>query len=204
MATTPRNITAAGRLSYPNLFQPRKVTEESDKQQYSATLLIPKTDTATIQAVQAAIQAAVKQGMEEGKFKQAIDPAHTKYPPLRDGDAPNANGEPRSPEFAGHWFISAKAPESRKPFVVDGNLNIVIDPTEVYAGCYVNMAVQFYAYSHATGGKGISASLVGVQKVRDGEPLGGGVVDASDVFSTIGGATPPASQQGSVTPNLGF
>lgn len=201
MATTNRNVTAYGRLSYPNLFQPRKVTEESDKEQFSATLLIPKTDTATIQAIQAAIQAAVEDGVNSGKFKVAIDPTQTAYPPLRDGDGTNRNGEPRGAEFADHWFIAAKAPSSRKPFVVDGQLQPVIDPAEIYAGCYVNMAIQFFPYEHKTGGKGISASLVGVQKVKDGEPLGGGIADASEVFSALGGSQ---AAQPAVSPNLGF
>lgn len=208
MATTNRDVTVFGRLSYPNLFEARAMNEDSDKKHYSATLLIPKTDTTSIAAVQAAINAAVQQGVSDGKFKQPIDPAQTKYPPLRDGDSMNSNGEPRGPEFAGHWFIAAKSPETRKPFVVNGNVQPIIDASEIYAGCYVNVALQFYAYSHATGGKGISASLVGVQKAKDGEPLGGAPVDAADVFSKIAGAAPATGgfgqQAAPATGGLGF
>ena len=67
----------------------------------------------------------------------------------------------------------------------------------MYAGCYVNAALQFFPYSHATGGKGISVSLQGIQKARDGEPLGGGIVEASDVFSALPGA-------GAAQPTGGF
>ena len=197
MAISDRNVTVYGRLSYPDLFIPRAVAEDSDVKKYGATILIPKTDTDTIQRVQAAVQAAVTHGVDTGKFKQPIDPNHTKYPPLRDGDAPNANGEPRGPEFAGHWFIAAKASESKPPMVVDGQRQPIIDQTEVYAGCYVNVAVEFFPYSHNTGGKGISCSLIGVQKAKDGEPLGCGKVEVDDVFGIVPNTeTPPAAPTG--------
>ena len=196
MSKTARDIVIPGRLSYPALFQPRQVAQDSDKKNYQATLLIPKSDANTVAIIQAAIQAAVDQGVADGKFKQPIDPNQTKYPPLRDGDTMNSNGEPRGAEFAGHWFISSKAPENRKPFVVDGNVQPIIQESDVYAGCYVNAALQFFPYSHATGGKGISVSLQGIQKARDGEPLGGGIVEASDVFSALPGAQAAPAQTG--------
>lgn len=206
MALTNRDVTAYGRLSYAHLFTPHAPNEQAAPK-YSATLLIPKSDTATLQRIQAAIQAAVQDGVDRKVFKQAIDPAHTKYPPLRDGDLPNDSGEPRGPEFAGHYFIAAKAPVKRKPFVVDGNVQPIIDETEIYSGAYVNMAVQFFAYENS-GNKGVSASLVGVQKVKDGERLGGPLTEAEDVFSALGNGgaapAPQSAQQGSITPNLGF
>ena len=195
MAQSNRDVTVAGRLSFPNLFVPRKADDNAEPK-YSATLLIPKTDTATVQRVQAAIDAAVQDGIDRGVFKAPIDPSSTTYPPLRDGDTPNKNGEPRGEEFAGHWFIAAKASTKRKPFVVDQQLQPVINEEDIYAGCYVNIAVQFYAYDSKAGGKGISASLVGVQFVKDGERLGGPALEAEDVFGVIGG--------GAQTNELGF
>lgn len=196
MAKTNRDVVAYGRLSFAHLFTPRRAEETADPK-YSATLLIPKSDTATIQRVQAAIQAAVKDGVERGYFAKPIDPMATKYPPLRDGDTPNSNGEQRGPEFAGHWFIPAKASTSRKPFVVDQQVQPIIEEEEIYSGCFVNMAIQFFAYK-GTSNKGISASLTGVQKVKDGERLGAAPVEATDVFSAIAGgqpAQPPAWAQ---------
>lgn len=203
MAKTNRDVVAYGRLSYPHLFTPRKANETAAPK-YSATLLIPKTDTTTIQLVQAAIQAAVQDGVDRRVFKQPIDPAQTAYPPLRDGDTLTRNGEPRGPEFAGHWFIAAKASTSRKPSVVDQSVQPIIQEEEIYPGCYVNMAIQFYALE-SSGNKGIFASLTGVQKVKDGERLDAAPVDATDVFSAIAGNQPaqqPAQQP--VNPNLGF
>ena len=190
MATiSNRAVKAQGRLSSPNLFTPRAINDQGDPK-YSATLLIPKSDTATIERVQAAIDAAVKDGIERRIFKGAVDPSRSKYPPLRDGDSPKDDGTPRGDEFAGHWFISAKAPGNKpRPSVVDANVQPVMDEAEIYAGCYVNMFVEFYAYENS-GNKGIAASLRGTQFVRDGERLGGEPLEAEDMFSAIaGGAT---------------
>lgn len=198
MAKTNRDVTVSGRLSYEHLFTLHAVNENADPK-YSMTLLIPKTDTKTIERLNAAINNAVQDGVERHVFKQPIDPTQTKYPPLRDGDKPNDSGEPRGPEFQGHWFIAAKSSTKRKPFVVDANLQPIIDESEIYSGCYINAAVQFFAYENS-GNKGISASLVGVQKVKDGERLGGQPLEAEDVFSAIGGQSTPNAPSA----NLGF
>lgn len=199
MATSNRDVTVHGRLSFAHLFTPQAPNEQAEPK-YSATILIPKTDTDTIQRIQAAIQAAVQDGVERRVFKQPIDPTMTKYPPLRDGDSMTDSGEPRGPEFAGHYFIAAKAPAKRRPFVVDGQLQPIIDENEIYSGAYCNFAIQFYAYENS-GNKGISASLVGVQKVKDGERLGGPALEATDVFSALGGQ--PAAPA-TTTGGLGF
>lgn len=193
MATiSNRAVKAKGRLSYPNLFTPRAINDQGDPK-YSATLLIPKSDTDTVARVQAAIDAAVQDGVDRRIFKGAVDPSRSKYPPLRDGDSPKDDGTPRGDEFAGHWFISAKAPGNKpRPSVVDANVQPVMDESEIYAGCYVNMFVEFYAYENS-GNKGIAASLRGVQFVEDGERLGGEPLEAEDMFSALPGGTAASS-----------
>lgn len=188
MALTPRDVTAFGRLCYAHLFTPHAPNDQSEAK-YSVNILIPKSDTQTVARVQAAIKAAVQDAVERGTFKQAVDPQAMKYPPLRDGDSLTDGGEPRGPEFAGHWFIVAKSSAKRKPFIVDGQMNPIIDEGEVYSGCFANVAVQFFGYANS-GNRGISASLTGVQKVKDGERLGGPAVEASDVFSMLSPAAP--------------
>lgn len=189
MATiSNRAVKAQGRLSYPDLFTPRKASDDA-KPKYGATLLIPKSDTATIQRVQAAIDAAVQDGVDRRIFKGPIDPSATKYPPLRDGDKPNDSGEARGDEFTEHWFISAKAPGDKpRPAVVDANVQPIMSEAEIYPGCYVNMFIEFYPYE-TRGNKGIAASLRGVQFVRDGERLGGEQLEAEDMFSAVGDGT---------------
>lgn len=197
MALTNRHATFPARLSYNDLFTPRAQAEGADPK-YQAVLLVPKGDTKTIEALNSAIEEAVKDGVSRGKIKAPIDPAQTMYPPLRDGDRPKNDGESRGEAFANHYFVSAKAPAERKPFVVDQGTQPIIDAEEVYSGMYVNACVEFWLYSN-NGNTGIAATIVGIQKVKDGERLGSAPVTADDVFSALGGGGGAAA-----APNLGF
>lgn len=47
-----------------------------------------------------------------------------------------------------------------------------MDQDEVYSGCYARVSINFYAFN-TNGNKGIACGLNNLQKVRDGEPLGG-------------------------------
>lgn len=194
MAITNRDVTFPARLSFNDLFTPR-AAQEGGTPKYQAVLLIPKNDEKTIAAVNTAIDAAVQDAVARGTIKQAIDPTMTQYPPLRDGDRPKNDGTSRGDAYTDHWFISAKASESRKPFVVDGNVHPILDQSEVYSGMYVNASVQFYVYSNS-GNVGVAASLNGIQKVKDGERLGAEPTTAEDVFSALGGQAAPSAGLG--------
>ena len=52
-----------------------------------------------------------------------------------------------------------------------------------YSGCYGNITVTFFGYN-SNGNRGIAAGLGNIQKVKDGEPLGGRA-RASDEFSAL-------------------
>jgi hypothetical protein len=53
-------------------------------------------------------------------------------------------------------------------------MNPIINQAEVYSGMYGRVNINFFAYSNS-GNKGIGAGLGPVQKLRDGEALGGRV-----------------------------
>ena len=59
-----------------------------------------------------------------------------------------------------------------RPGIVDEDLNAVLDPTQVYSGCYARVSINAFPYSNS-GNKGISFGLNNVQFLQDGEPLGG-------------------------------
>ena len=190
--------TGKVRLSYCNIFQPRE--DMSGKKKYSVTLLIPKTDTATLQKINDAIQAATQKGMG-GAWGGAMPP---QLPiPLHDGDGVKENGEAYGDECKGHWVITASANENHPPEVVDQNLNKILDQTAVYSGCYAHVYINFYPYGGGTTGfrKGIGCGLGPIQKVADGEALGGSAPSASSVFGKVAGtevnngANPFAQQQ---------
>ena len=72
--------------------------------------------------------------------------------------------------YSNSYFINANS--KVKPGIVDKVLQAIMDPTELYSGCYGRASIVFYAYN-ANGNKGIAAGLQNLQKLEDGEPLGG-------------------------------
>lgn len=166
-------IIKNARLSYPALFTP-KAAPGSTQEKYSASLIIPKSDTETLNKIEAAIDAAKKQGQAE-KFGGKL-PANLKTP-LRDGDAER----PDDAAYKNAYFLNASS--NNKPQVVDRSVKDITDATEVYAGCYVNVSVNFYPFN-TSGNKGIAAGLGNVQKFKDGDALAGGA-KAEDEFEVI-------------------
>ena len=61
----------------------------------------------------------------------------------------------------------------------DGDLE---RPDDVYSGVYGRASITFYAFN-SSGNKGIACGLNNLQKIRDGEPLGGKASAESD-FNT--------------------
>lgn len=172
-----RVITGKVRLSYCNILKPRPARNPGEDEKYSVTLLIPKSDTATKQRIDAAIQAAIQEGAQ-GKWNGA-SPAQPPTP-LHDGDGLRQSGDAYPAECKGHWVLTASS--LQKPDIVDLSLQPIINPTEIYSGMYAHVSVQFFAYN-SNGKKGIGAGLGNVQKVCDGEPLAGGASAADDFGS---------------------
>jgi len=163
-------ITGKCRLSFEHVWKPSKMDEDSQAK-YSASIIIPKTDKATLDKIRAAQEAAIKAGITskwEGK-----KPAKLKLP-LRDGD----EDRPDDPNYAGCYFLNATS--SLKPGIVDMARQEITDESLVYSGCYCRFALNFYPFS-VRGNKGVAAGLNCIQKVRDGEHLGGGM-NAKDAF----------------------
>ena len=153
-------VTGKVSFSSPNVIEPQSVNGSVPK--YSVSLLIPKCDKKTLDKINQAIQVANKEGVSKlgGKI-----PAHLKTP-LRDGDLDRPDDE----AYANSYFINANS--KVKPGIVDKDLQAIMDPTELYSGCYGRASIVFYAYN-ANGNKGIAAGLQNLQKLEDGEPLGG-------------------------------
>lgn len=164
-------VTGEARLSYVNIFTPRTSQNGGDPK-YSITVLIPKTDIATKQAIDNAIQQAMQEAINNG-IQLPPSPAI----PIHDGDGIRQNGEEYGTECKGHWVFTASS--KNKPEVVDTNVQPILSPTAVYSGCYGRVSVRFYPYN-SNGRKGIGCGLGNVQKLRDGEPLGGGTTAKQD------------------------
>lgn len=163
------------RWSYVNAWEPKSINGGAPK--YSVSLIISKSDTKTIEKIQAAIQAAYEEG--QGKLKgngKSVPALSVLKTPLRDGDAERPDDE----AYADSYFVNANS--GTAPGIVDADRNPIIDRSEVYSGVYGRASINFYAFN-SNGNKGIACGLNSLQKIRDGEPLGG-KSRAEDDFAT--------------------
>ena len=153
-------VTGKVRLSYEHIWEPASINGSDEK--YSVSLIIPKSDTKTVKAIQDAIEQAKQDG--KAKFGGRI-PANLKLP-LRDGDIERPDDE----AYQDSYFINCNSKD--KPQIVDKNVQPILDRNEVYSGCYARVSISLYPFN-TNGDKGIACGLGNIQKIADGEPLGG-------------------------------
>lgn len=163
-------ITGKVRFCYVNVFEPTAMNE-GDTPKYNICVLIPKSDTATIDKINKAVEAAKEAGKAKLADKNGRIPANLKLP-MRDGDVER----PDDPAFEGHYFINANS--MRQPSIVDRALNPIMTRDEFYSGCYGRASINFYAFNVSS--KGIAAGLNNLQKLEDGEMLAGGSTAEED------------------------
>ena len=163
------------RWSYANVWEAKSIN--GGKPKFSVSLIIPKDDTATVNKIKAAIQSAYEEGQSKlkgsGKTVPALSVLKT---PLRDGDLERPDDE----AYANSYFVNANSASA--PGIVDADRQPIIDRSEVYSGVYGRASINFYAFN-SNGNKGIACGLNNLQKIKDGEPLGG-KSRAEDDFAT--------------------
>jgi len=165
-------VTGVVRLSYANVWEPKSINGGTEK--FSVSAIIPKSDTKTINAINEAVDAAIEEG--RGKFGGKIPNRAALKLPLRDGDVDRPDDE----AYKNSYFVNANS--NSAPEIVDKALNPIMSRSEVYSGVYARVSVNFYAFN-SNGNRGIACGLGNIQKVRDGEPLGG-KTSAADDFSS--------------------
>lgn len=181
MDITIKNV----RFSYCNLFQPQTRPGQAVAK-FGVTNLVPKDNA----AAKAIIDQAVAQAIEKGISTcwNGVRPPKIEIC-VHDGDGPRpSDGQPFGEECKGCWVFTATSKD--KPIVVDAQVQDIIDPTQVYSGTWGNVSVSFYPYNN-NGRKGIGCGLNGVQKVRDGDPLGHRVT-AQEAFQPVAQTPAPA------------
>lgn len=165
-------VTGTVRLSYANLWEPKSIN--GGKEKYSVSVIIPKSDQRTIERIERAVDAAIEEGI--GKFGGKKPNKKTIKLPLRDGDV-----EKDDEAYKDAYFINANSMTA--PQIVDANVEPILDRSEIYSGVYARVSLNFYAFN-VNGNKGVACGLGNVQKVRDGEPLGGRT-NASEEFEVL-------------------
>lgn len=165
-------------------------TKPSDKRRWSATGLVPYTDKVVLKLIDDAIIATAKAKWEkkwEAIYENII--ADPKACFKTDGKRKDYDG------YAGHWAITAHRPEDKgRPLVMDTDKSPIYKPTNelyegkagrIYSGCYVNLQIEIWAQQNSEGGKGIRATLQGIQRFKDGDAFGGGSAPDADAFEEI-------------------
>jgi hypothetical protein len=169
MAKAIKVVTGKVRFSYAHVFTPQ-ASQEGGQPKYSVSIIIPKSDKETVEK----INKAIEQAKEENKAVWGGTVPKGLKGGLRDGDE-----EKDDPAYANSYFINANS--SQKPGVVDADLNAILDASEFYSGCFGRASISFFAYN-SNGSKGVGCGLNNVQKLEDGEKLGG-ASSASDDFA---------------------
>ena len=163
--TSIKVVTGLVRFANVHLYKPMSCVQGASPK-YSVTLIIPKSDTKTIES----INSAFAQVLELNNSKLTNKP---KIPyGLKDGDV-----ERGDPLYSDAYFINTST--SEKPGIVDVDLNPLIEPNDVYDGCYGRVSITFFAYS-VNGKGGIGLGLNNVQKLKDGEPNQKPISDFAD------------------------
>ena len=155
-------ITPPGIASYAFVWKPQPSMNPGQEPKYSITLLVDKkADLKELK--RACLQVA------RDKFGEQTDAMIKKGKinmPFRDGDEERADDD----LYAGKIFFSAKS--SNPPKVVDRRVVPIDDETDFYSGCICRLSVNPFTYD-VNGNKGVAFGLQNVQKLKDGERIGG-------------------------------
>ncbi|ELX8378381.1 DUF2815 family protein [Providencia vermicola] len=165
------------RLAFPDLFEATQVNGQGDYK-FRGTFLIPKNRTDLIEAIESAIKqaATAKWGAKASAILKSIR-GNSKRFNFRDGDE-----KIEYDGYADHMYISAS--NKVRPLVIDRDRTpLTTQDHRPYSGCYVNATITIFAYDNQ--GKGISASLGGVQFFRDGDAFAGARVASEDDFDDL-------------------
>lgn len=154
MTEKTRVVTPEATLAFYNVFEP------NEDGKYTVCLLIPKSTNI------ASLKKLMKETADE-KFPKGL-PKGLKLA-IKDGDKEPEDGE--NPEFfEGNWVINASSKYA--PTVINPRKQEIMDIKELYMGCKVRALVTAYNWEFKKK-EGVSFNIDALQKIGDGERLGG-------------------------------
>jgi hypothetical protein len=167
------------RLSWSSgLFKARAVTP-GGKPTYSGTLILHKVDNLDDLRKLAAM---VKETVTAQWGDKGMDRFNKKLikNPILDGAGriSKKSGDLHAGFSPDVFFIRPNSGADFPPLVI-GPTGAVIDEKGAYSGCYVKAVLNAYAWNNPQQGDGVSFGLRMVQKLQEGERLGGGEFDAN-------------------------
>lgn len=177
-------VTPVGRVMFESAWEPRPKNPEDPTSalQYGVMLAFPAgADLSLLQQIVTAA-AVGKWGADTSKW-----PANLRSPLRDQGEkADKYQGMVPGAKFIN---VTSKFP----PGIVDQYNRKIIAHEQFYSGCYACVAINAWPYDKS-GNRGVALSLQNIQKVRDGERLGGSVPADVQFKAAVApaGATPPA------------
>lgn len=166
------------RVSFPSVFEKSGPPGTApDKLKYSVVMLFDTREIAKDPKQKALWEAMLKAAKDCAREKWADKIPAGLMSPFRDGK------EKEQYEGYGEGVMFCTAKSERRPGVVDQQVQRIIDPEDFYPGCYAHADINPYAWSYM-GKNGVAFGLQNIQKVKDGEPIGGGA-SAESSFDAI-------------------
>jgi hypothetical protein len=163
------------RLSFPALFK-AEAFKPGDPLKYKATFLVPKDSPLVEKIEKAAIEALNTKFPGKGELVRKQIAGNNNKCCIQDGDLTEYDGYP--------GCIAISAESTARPLVINTDKSPLVEQDgKPYAGCYVNASIEFFGYDQQ--GKGLSASLRGVQFLCDGDSFAGGGPASEDEFDDI-------------------
>jgi len=179
--------TPIGRASYPAIFEPKlKFQTKTGEKEYTIDVLFKKGED--LSQFNKSVNTALEEVFGADKKKW---PTNISYPlKLQDELIEKAQDKGQAHDHYEKGAYYAKFKTNAKngaPVIVDHpDCNAIIDPTEIYGGCFVRVSGQIKV-NVIPGTKTVYCTpyLGGVQKVKDGDSFGGGKFDAESAFEPV-------------------
>lgn len=171
-----RVMTPTFRASYVHLAKPQSI-KPNDKPKYSLEMRFEKSIDLKDLAKAIHFAKIAKWGPKENWPKKIESP-------VSDGDSEKYEDKEG---YEGHFIVKASTGEDQKPEVFGEDGNPMMNIQDFYSGCYGRAYLYAFAWEYM-GKNGVSFILNAVQKVEDGERLGGRV-SAKSMFGPVAGAS---------------
>jgi Protein of unknown function (DUF2815) len=187
-------LTPEFRMSYPHVLEPKAPDPKKPNEKiYGVEMLFRISETPNsakrgekivdISPLKTAAMEAVKAkwGAEQARWPADLKEKLQKL--FKCGDI----GKNAGKDGYGVGIIYVRATRKEEfgaPIVIDQLVAPVTDKNAVYGGMYAHAKIHAFAWSHPTGGNGVSFTLDMLQLIRDDEPFGNRM-GAEDVFEAI-------------------
>lgn len=188
----PKIVTPEFRGSFVRFFEPETGQREdgSAYKRWGCTAIFAAGTS--VAALKEGAMAAAKE-LWGDKAPQVLKHPKFKSPFADGGTMVNKEGELYAGFEKGQVVVKIST-EMQAPEVINAAKQPVIEASECYSGAFYRASVVPMAYEHPKGGQGIAFKLQNVQKLRDGDRLGGGgkaaATDEFEAVTTADGGSP--------------